>query len=78
MAPYATCIAVILSLTAILTEATLLRLAEQIGDDQLRLGIRLGMTQAEINKINYDNPNHRVAANLKMLTVRRVDICAWT
>ena len=76
MAPYATCIAVILSLTAILTEATLLRLAEQIGDDQLRLGIRLGMTQAEINKINRVHPNDAVAASLQMLTVRKVDICA--
>ena len=69
MAPYATCIAVILSLTAILTEATLLRLAEQIGDDQLRLGIRLGMTQAEINKINRDRSNDTIAASLEMLTV---------
>ena len=65
------------SLTAILTEATLLRLAERIGDDQLRLGIRLGMTQAEINKINRDHPNDTVAASLEMLMVTRVNICSW-
>ena len=65
-------------MTAILTEATLLRLAEQLGDDQLRLGIRLGMTQAEVNKINRNHPNHTVAASLEMLTVRKVGICAWT
>ena len=52
-----------------MTEKTLLKIARQIADDQLDLGIHLDIAHAEIKQINRSHPQF-VEATFTILQVR--------
>ena len=54
----------------ILTERTLLRIAERISSEQVHLGIHLSISHAVVKQIKASHPHHLAEATLDILMVR--------